>query len=100
MEQGPATSVHHVDVTPMHNRHYDRVKIQPPFGQDVFIPLGPRLVRDAAEHAIADQLFQSIRQNVTSYLEPRLKILKAADPQEAIAQDQKGPTVPNHRDRA
>ena len=80
IEPGPPTLVDHVDVAPMHDRHHDRVEIESLLGQDVFVALRPRLVRNSTQYAVAHQLPEPVGQNVARHFKPRLKILKAPHP--------------------
>src|SRR4030095_10081883 len=51
------------------------------------------LIRNALEHAIVDQLPQSIVENVARNPEPRLEVVEPAYAQERVADDQHAPPL-------
>jgi hypothetical protein len=81
----------------MHDRHHDGVQIEALLGQNIFVPLRPRLVRNTPQYAMAHQLLEPIGENVTGYLESGLEILKVSDSEKTVPQDEQAPPVPDHR---
>src|SRR5947209_4002968 len=49
VQQRPSTYVDHVRITPMHDGHHDRIEIESPLSEDIFMPLGRFLIGDAAQ---------------------------------------------------
>ena len=60
MKQGPAAGIDHVRVTPMDDRHDYRIKVETLLRQDVLVSLRRFLIRDPAQHAEPNQLFEPL----------------------------------------
>src|SRR6185312_6564147 len=86
-------------IAPMHDRHHDRIEVEPLLGEDVFMALRRFLIGNAAQDAGPDQLLQPFRQQVARDAERRLKSFEASGAQETFAKDQKRPAVADHADR-
>jgi hypothetical protein len=89
-----------MDITPMHDRHDDRIEVEALLGQDVFVALGGFLVGDPAQHAEANQLLQPVRQYMAGNPERGLESFEPALAQETLPQNQEAPAIADHRDRA
>src|SRR5215475_12484360 len=100
VEQGTALLARHVDVAPVHDRHDDGIQIEALLGQPVLIAQGPFLVGDLGQDEMLDQLAQSARQDRPGDAQPGLEVLEPAHAQEAVAQDEQGPAIADHRHRA
>jgi len=76
------------------------VHVQPSLGKPVFVTGGIVLVRYLLQYAVRHQFLQPVRQYVTRDAKPLLEHVKAADPQEAVPQDQQRPPIADHGNRA
>src|SRR5438105_5009230 len=66
--------------------------------QDILVAFGRLLIWNAAQHALSNQLFQPLCEQMAGDSKRGLKTLEAARAQEAFAEDQKRPTVADHTD--
>jgi hypothetical protein len=99
-QQRATASPGRISIAPMPQAGQHRVQIQPGLGQPVFVTHRSVLVRHLLQHAVRHQLLQPVGQDVTRDAQPLLKRVKAANPQEAVAQDEQGPPVTDHGNRA
>lgn len=60
MQQGTSAFVDHVGVAPMYERHHDRIEVEALLRQDILVAFRRLLVRNAAQDAQPNQLFQSL----------------------------------------
>ncbi|OQW59475.1 MAG: hypothetical protein A4S14_05835 [Proteobacteria bacterium SG_bin9] len=87
MDPRSPTFVSKVNIPPMHQRHHDRIKIEPLLRQDVFVARRRLLIGNTPQHTDADQLFKPICKQMPGYTEGRLKTLEATRTHETFAQD-------------
>jgi hypothetical protein len=88
VEQRPASLPGHIDITPVHDRHEDRVEVEPLRGQAILETTRPLPVGHFDEDELVDEFLQAAGEDRPGDTEALLKILEAPDAQEAIPQDQ------------
>jgi hypothetical protein len=93
MQQGTSAFVDHVGVAPMYERHHDGIEVEVLLRQDILVAFRRLLIRNAAQDALPNQLFQPFGEQVTRNSKRGLKALEAARAQEAFAENQKSPAV-------
>ena len=87
-------------VAPFHQHDQGGREVASLIGKDVSRAAGTPRVRNALEHAFVAQQLESVGEDVGRDPELVLEILEALDAQDRIAQDQKGPSLPDDLQRA
>lgn len=73
VEHRSAALIRHVNVTPVDDRHHDRMQVQPLLGQDVLVALRTLLIGHAPKHALAHEFLETLGQQMPCDAEARLK---------------------------
>ena len=100
VQPGPTALIHHVHIPPMHDRHDDRIEIEPLLREDIFVPLGTGLVWDTTQNAMTDELPEPVCEHMARHSKPCLKIFEPTHAQKAVAQHEERPPVADDRDGA
>src|ERR1043166_578518 len=96
----PPPFAEHVRVAPANEREQHRLQVEALGREPILVAAWALLVRHAAQHPETHQLAQAVGEHVAGDAEAPLELLEPAHPQEAVAQDQDGPAVADHGDRA
>src|SRR5712671_715675 len=84
VQQRPPLLPGHVDITPVDDRHDDRVEVEPFRCQAILMTHRPLLVGHFDEHKLVDQLFKATGKDRPSDAETLLEVLEAPDTQKAV----------------
>src|SRR4029077_17051932 len=87
-------------VAPAHHRSEYRIEIEPLLGEAVLDTSVVTAAAHAIEDSIADQVAQPRAQYVARDTRPLLKLVEAMAAEKCLAQNQHGPSLANHRQRA
>lgn len=85
MQQGAPLLSGHVDIAPMHERHYDGVKAETFGGQAIFMTGRPLLVSDLGQYELIDKLLKAVSEYRAGDPEPFLEILEPPYSQKTVS---------------
>jgi hypothetical protein len=81
----------------MHQRHQDRIEVQPLGREAVFVARRVLLIGDFGQDRAVGELLEPFGKDAAADPQPFLEIVEPPHPEEAFAQDQQRPAIPDYR---